>query len=147
MKFQSTTSIDAAKEFQHRVVILVRGAVWCQTCPYLNIRLSVICLGRQIGMQILVPVLAFGSLSSESRPHADMSTGQRLEAEVSADVPRNTIQPESVESTWTSETMTLVAESDSSQLLAKSRSITSGIQKVEQTAPLRDGPAAWAWDF
>ena len=39
-----------------------------------------------------------------------------------------------------------VADSDSSQLLAKSRSTTSGIEEVEQTAPLRDGPAAWAWD-
>ena len=42
---------------------------------------------------------------------------------------------------------TEVAESDSSQLLAKSSSTTGGIQEVEQTAPLRDGPAAWAWDF
>ena len=33
------------------------------------------------------------------------------------------------------------------QLLAKSSSTTGGIQKVEQTAPLRDGPATWAWDF
>ena len=41
----------------------------------------------------------------------------------------------------------IVAESDSSQLLAKSTSTAGGIQKVEQTAPLRDGPAAWAWDF
>ena len=40
-----------------------------------------------------------------------------------------------------------VAESGSSQLLAKSSSTTGGIQKVEQTAPLRDGPALWAWDF
>ena len=40
-----------------------------------------------------------------------------------------------------------VAESDSSQLLAKTSSTTGGIQKVEQTAPLQDGPAAWASDF
>ena len=40
-----------------------------------------------------------------------------------------------------------VAESDSSQLLAKSSSTTGGIQEVEQTAPLQDGPAAWTWDF
>ena len=33
------------------------------------------------------------------------------------------------------------------QLLAKSSSTTGGIKKVEQTAPLRDGPAGWAWDF
>ena len=33
------------------------------------------------------------------------------------------------------------------ELLAYSSSTTGGIQKVEQTAPLRDGPAAWAWDL
>ena len=33
------------------------------------------------------------------------------------------------------------------QLLATSSSTTGGIQKVEQTAPLRGGPSAWAWDF
>ena len=32
-------------------------------------------------------------------------------------------------------------------LAAKSSSTIGGIQKVEQTAPLRDGPAAWAWDL
>ena len=40
-----------------------------------------------------------------------------------------------------------VTESGGSQLLAKSSGTTGGIQKVEQMAPLRDGPAAWAWDF
>ena len=42
----------------------------------------------------------------------------------------------------------LVAESGkgrpSGAACAKSSSTTGGIQKVEQTAPLRDGPAAWA---
>ena len=33
------------------------------------------------------------------------------------------------------------------QLLANSSSTAGGIQKAEQTAPLRDGPAAWAWGF
>ena len=33
------------------------------------------------------------------------------------------------------------------QLLANSSSTTGGIPKVEQTAPLRHGAAAWAWGF